>query len=162
MRLSSIMPATARPSIPSTTLSVATRAGFAQAAIEADHPGCVAMTLIGCGGDANPLRGPGNPVAAAHGRSIADEDRALHAARAMDRLPTLPAIAFQRLRLPFDTLPDARAARAALAGRRPARLQRVRSASQAQSRRAAPAATCPIRPSDREFRRQTVDGFLAG
>ena len=80
-------------------------AGYAQAAIETDHPGCVAMTLIGCGADANPLRRPATKVAAAHGRSIADEVNRLLSGPWID-LPTSPEVGFERFRLPFDTLPS--------------------------------------------------------
>jgi hypothetical protein len=77
-------------------------AGHAQAAIEADHPGCVALTLIGCGADANPTRFKG--AATAHGRAIADEvDRLLRGPWA--EVPAPPETAFERLTLPFDTLP---------------------------------------------------------
>ena len=79
-------------------------AGFAQAEIEARHPGCVALTLIGCGADANPA-GRINPRAAAdHGREIASEvDRLLGGAWVELSAPT--SVGFERLSLPFDTLP---------------------------------------------------------
>ena len=80
-------------------------AGYAQAAIEADHPGCVALTVIGCGADANPTRRLDPGAAAAHGRAIADEVEP-PAARALDRRsPRRPRSAFERFTLPFDTLP---------------------------------------------------------
>ena len=48
-------------------------AGYAQEAIEDDHPGAIALTLIGCGADANP-QGPARPRRRPrHGRAIADE-----------------------------------------------------------------------------------------
>lgn len=51
-------------------------AGYAQEALEKDHPGSVALISIGCGADANPSSGvTGDKVAAAagQGRQIADE-----------------------------------------------------------------------------------------
>lgn len=80
-------------------------AGYAQAAIEADHPGCIALTLIGCGADANPS-GRGTPkVASDHGRALADEfNRLLHGP--WEELPSPPAAAYERIALPFDTLPS--------------------------------------------------------
>lgn len=52
-------------------------AGFAQEAIEADHPGAVAIVTIGCGGDANPSPRGGIGLARQHGRTIAGEVRRL-------------------------------------------------------------------------------------
>jgi hypothetical protein len=79
-------------------------AGHAQEAIEADHPGCVAMTLIGCGADANPSRRLERGSAASHGRAVADEvNRLLRGAWA--GLDGPPEVGHERLALPFDTLP---------------------------------------------------------
>jgi len=80
-------------------------AGAAQRGIEADNPGCVAMTLLGCAGDANPKprQNPGD--AETHGRSLADE-----VARLMrgpwKPLSGPPAASLVRCELPFDALPD--------------------------------------------------------
>lgn len=79
-------------------------AGYAQEAIEADHPGAVALTVIGCGADANPTRRLVPGAAAAHGREIADELNRLLRGRWTD-LPCPPVAAFERFTLPFDTLP---------------------------------------------------------
>ena len=79
-------------------------AGYAQAAIEADHPGCVALTLIGCGADANPTRQFAPGAAVAHGRALADEVNRLLKGPWTD-LPGPPEVALERLTLPFDTLP---------------------------------------------------------
>ena len=43
-------------------------AGFAQEAIERDHPGAIALTLIGCGADANPESRVRPGAAPRHGR----------------------------------------------------------------------------------------------
>jgi putative membrane-bound dehydrogenase-like protein len=81
-------------------------AGYAQSAIEADHPGAIAMTVIGCGADANPTRRLAPGAAADHGRAIADEVNRLLAGPWRE-LPGPPAAAFERCALPFDTLPTA-------------------------------------------------------
>ncbi len=55
-------------------------AGYAQDFIQRSHPGAVALVSVGCGADANPLRGTGeaDATAAQHGREIAVEvDRLL-------------------------------------------------------------------------------------
>lgn len=80
-------------------------AGAAQQAIEADHPGCVALTVIGCGADANPARQNQPGAAAAHGRAVADEvNRLLQGPWAA--LPSRPpATAVEPIALPFDTPP---------------------------------------------------------
>ncbi len=79
-------------------------AGFAQAAIEADHPGAIALTVIGCGADANPMRRIEPTAAAEHGRALADEiNRLLKGAWVPLSGP--PQTAFERFALPFDTLP---------------------------------------------------------
>ncbi len=45
-------------------------AGYAQEFLERDNPGAIAMTLIGCGADANPNPRPGVEFAKQHGQSI--------------------------------------------------------------------------------------------
>ena len=47
-------------------------AGFAQAALEQDHPGIQAMFLMGCAGDQNPAPRGTAEYARQHGRSLAD------------------------------------------------------------------------------------------
>ncbi len=79
-------------------------AGYAQAAIEADHPGCVALTLIGCGADANPARRLAPGAAVDHGRALADEVNRLLMGAWTD-LPAPTEFDLERLSLPFDTLP---------------------------------------------------------
>ena len=80
-------------------------AGYAQEAIEADHPGCTAMTLIGCGADANPAQQFVAGAARAHGRSVAAEVGRLLSGK-WTGLPAAPEIALERINLPFDILPD--------------------------------------------------------
>ena len=79
-------------------------AGAAQKAIEEANPGCVALTLVGCGADSNPQpRGPAE-MAQNHGRALADEVARLLKG---DWKPISgpPETAFERFELPFDTLP---------------------------------------------------------
>jgi hypothetical protein len=80
-------------------------AGHAQADIEADHPGAIALTVVGCGGDANPLARTSREAAARHGRALADEVNRL-LARPMTPLELAPKCQFRRVRLPLDTPPD--------------------------------------------------------
>ncbi|WP_422927202.1 neutral/alkaline non-lysosomal ceramidase N-terminal domain-containing protein [Singulisphaera sp. PoT] len=79
-------------------------AGEAQEAIEANHPGAVAMVAIGCGADSNPMNRPGQEVARRHGCSIATEvDRLLKGT--FTPLNSAPKGKVARVPLPFDTLP---------------------------------------------------------
>jgi hypothetical protein len=80
-------------------------AGHAQAGIEADHPGAIALTVIGCGGDANPLGRTSREAAARHGRALADEVNRLLTGP-MTPLSLAPRCQFRRVRLPLDTPPD--------------------------------------------------------
>lgn len=87
-------------------------AGFAQSMMEADHPGAVAMTLIGCGADANPKgRDAGQvggksamDVAETHGRSLADEVKRLLKTD-LKPLNGVPTATLARIALPFDKIP---------------------------------------------------------
>ena len=88
-------------------------AGYAQEAIEADHPGAIALTVIGCGADANPTPRVAPGAAAAHGQAIADEvnrllkgpwtslasppSRAVRAGSAFPSTPCRPARSSRRL-----------------------------------------------------------------
>jgi putative membrane-bound dehydrogenase-like protein len=58
---------------PETNLIHGDWAGCAQEFIEADHPGVIAMTAIGCGADANPQPRTGIDFAKQNGRALADE-----------------------------------------------------------------------------------------
>ena len=81
-------------------------AGYAQEYIETDHPGCIAMTSIGCGADSNPVRAKERSVELSkeHGREIADEFKRLMNGD-WKGLSGPPATSFKRLTLDFDTLP---------------------------------------------------------
>ncbi len=79
-------------------------AGEARDAIEADHPGAIALVLIGCGGDANPRDRTGQAVARRHGRSIGDEVTRLLKGP-ITPLETPPVGRLARIKLSFDTLP---------------------------------------------------------
>src|SRR5579864_5834858 len=79
-------------------------AGYAQRAIERDHPGAMALTVIGCGADANPRERGKRDDAERHGRAIAEEVNRL-LTQSMEPLASAPVGRFKRVRLPFDTLP---------------------------------------------------------
>ncbi len=83
-------------------------AGYAQAAIEAEHPGAIALITIGCGADANPNpRGGGDfglRFARLHGEELAAEVGRLISGPGQ-ALNGLPATAERRFSLPFQTLP---------------------------------------------------------
>jgi neutral ceramidase len=79
-------------------------AGFAQEALERDHPGAVALITIGCGADANPRpRGGadfGLALARQHGESIAEEVRRLLNGQ-WTPLAGTPVAGMRRIELPF-------------------------------------------------------------
>ncbi|SIO65583.1 putative membrane-bound dehydrogenase domain-containing protein [Singulisphaera sp. GP187] len=89
-------------------------AGSAQEAIEHDHPGAIALTVVGCGADSNPLKRLAADGAQVNGRAIADEVNRLvklasnakpgespwHSLEA----PPVPSPRAE-VKLPFDTLP---------------------------------------------------------
>ncbi|HEV3165454.1 MAG TPA: neutral/alkaline non-lysosomal ceramidase N-terminal domain-containing protein, partial [Isosphaeraceae bacterium] len=79
-------------------------AGDAQEAIERDHPGAIALVVIGCGADANPVGRVSRDAARRHGRAIGDEVNRLLQTSLLP-LNTPPVGRFQRIKVPFDTLP---------------------------------------------------------
>ena len=79
-------------------------AGYAQAALERDFPGAVAMTLIGCGGECNPFPMKTIADAQAHGQAIAQAVKN-RLALPLTTLPGLPECRSRVIALPFDTLP---------------------------------------------------------
>ncbi len=78
--------------------------GYAQAALERDHPGAVALISIGCGADANPSPRGKLENAQAHGDEIAAEVRRLLALPSK-ALTKLPEGKLKRIQLDFDPLP---------------------------------------------------------
>jgi hypothetical protein len=81
-------------------------AGDAQEAIEAAFPGSIALTVIGCGGDANPAGRTSLDAARRHGRSIADEVARVFEHGDLAPLAGPPEVRARRVALPFDTLPS--------------------------------------------------------
>ncbi len=81
-------------------------AGHAQAEIEADFPGAIAMTVIGCGADANPTkpRGQSEESCRIHGRGIADEVKRLFAGP-MVSLNEFPVTKLRKFRLALESAP---------------------------------------------------------
>jgi hypothetical protein len=78
-------------------------AGFAQAAIEAKHPGTVALFWTGCGADANPLPRGKVEQARAYGEQLARAVLATKTAALKGQLTTR----YQEIELPFGALPTA-------------------------------------------------------
>ncbi len=79
-------------------------AGYAQEAIERDHPGAIALVAIGCGADANPAPRNTYENARQHGEAIATEIKRLLAQPLTPLVGTI-SCRTQRIELPFDTLP---------------------------------------------------------
>ena len=79
-------------------------AGYAQEEIEKDHAGAVALTVIGCGADANPTRRLEPGAARDHGRAIADEVNRL-LPLAWKSLSGDPIGALERIKLELGPLP---------------------------------------------------------
>ncbi len=78
--------------------------GYAQAGIERDHPGALALISIGCGADANPSPRGKLEHAQAHGDAIAAEVKRLLALPTQP-LTELPDGKIKRFTLDFDPLP---------------------------------------------------------
>lgn len=83
-------------------------AGYAQAAIQRNHPGAIALVSIGCGSDSNPSSGvTGDNIAAAaeQGAQIADEvDRLLQ--RPLKPISGAISTTLKNIELPLNALPD--------------------------------------------------------
>ena len=103
-------------------------AGFAQEAIQDALPGVTALITIGCGADANPesrmMPMPDGKeevfstrlaYAKAHGEALAEEVQRLLKSDAKP-LTSVPTGAFERVNLPFDTLPTREEWEARVAG----------------------------------------------
>ncbi len=80
-------------------------AGFAQAYLEAKHPGATALFWTGCGADANPLPRSKVELCQKYGRELAD---AVEGVLAGKLTPVEGAFAarYALVELPLDTLPD--------------------------------------------------------
>lgn len=78
--------------------------GCAQAALERDHPGAIALISIGCGADANPTPRGKVELAEAYGRALADEVNRLLTLPPRP-LTQLPAGKIKRFALDFDPHP---------------------------------------------------------
>ncbi|MHB8520666.1 MAG: neutral/alkaline non-lysosomal ceramidase N-terminal domain-containing protein [Limisphaerales bacterium] len=79
-------------------------AGYAQADLESDNPGAIALVAIGCGADANPQPRGKLELAAQHGRELASEaDRVLTGGVTILRGKL--TCRFKVIDLPFDPLP---------------------------------------------------------
>jgi putative membrane-bound dehydrogenase-like protein len=88
-------------------------AGSAQLALEADHPGAIALVAIGCGADQNPNKRGTPDIADSQGREIANEVKRLFGGP-WKELSTPPTARTKHIELDFDKLPT-RAEWAALA-----------------------------------------------
>jgi hypothetical protein len=93
-------------------------AGFAQADLEARHPGAVALFWIGCGADANPLPRSKVELCQRYGRELADSvDGVLNGS--MQTVSGSMTARYDLVELPLDALPSKEVlARQALAGDR--------------------------------------------
>ncbi len=79
-------------------------AGYAQEYLEAEHPGAIVLTAIGCGADANPSPRPGLELAQRHGREFADAvDHSL--VRTTTPLRGKLECRIKEIELPLDTPP---------------------------------------------------------
>jgi hypothetical protein len=79
-------------------------AGFAQADVEAAHPGATALFMIGCGGDQNPEPRRSLELARQHGKKLAMAvDAALGATQRPVHGPLRRVL--EEIALPFDTAP---------------------------------------------------------
>ena len=79
-------------------------AGYAQEAVEHDHPGCVALASVGCGADSNPssgVKGDKIELAQDQGRQIGDEVKRLLGGK-LQSLTAKPDARYDRLDLALD------------------------------------------------------------
>ena len=80
-------------------------AGYAQEAVEHDHPGCVALASVGCGADSNPSSGvKGDKIDAAQeqGRQIGHEVKRLLSGK-LTAITARPDVRYDRLDLALAT-----------------------------------------------------------
>jgi hypothetical protein len=79
--------------------------GYAMAALEASHPGSVALFVQGCGGDANPLPRGGEEIAAMHGKLLAEAVEQV-LSRKMEALRGTLRAAYDTVDVSFQSVPD--------------------------------------------------------
>jgi putative membrane-bound dehydrogenase-like protein len=79
-------------------------AGYAQEYLERDHPGAIAMTVMGCGADSNPAPRPGVDFAKRHGQEIASVVDEL-SFKKLTPLRGKLECRTKQISLPLDTLP---------------------------------------------------------
>ena len=79
-------------------------AGYAQEAIEREHPGAIALVAIGCGADSNPTPRNTYENARQHGEAIGTEVKRLLSGPLSPLLGRI-SCRTQPIELPFDTLP---------------------------------------------------------
>ena len=79
-------------------------AGYANEGIETKHPGCTALTTIGCGADCNPEPRGTLELAREHGRAIVAEVERLLGGK-LTPLPNAPSASMKTVKLPFAELP---------------------------------------------------------
>ena len=77
--------------------------GYAQEALEAAHPGAIALVALGCAGDANPEPRSAFELARKHGREVAGVVDGLLTNSTLR--PVSGKLACRQINLPFDTLP---------------------------------------------------------
>lgn len=80
-------------------------AGYAQEFLEKEHPGAVALTIIGCGADANPAPRPGVDYAKQHGHEISAKVEEL-LTRELTPLHGKLHCHTKQIVLPFDKIPS--------------------------------------------------------
>jgi hypothetical protein len=81
--------------------------GYAQQALEANHPDCVAMFFAGCGADQNPLPRRSVELAKHYGRRLANAVDAVLLTTQMQPLEAELTTRYREIDLPLGTLPTA-------------------------------------------------------
>jgi hypothetical protein len=89
-------------------------AGFAQADIEAKHPGAVALFWIGCGADANPLPRSKVELCEKYGRDLADAVEGVLSSGKLTPVTGPCAARYEEIVVPLDELPSKEKLAAAL------------------------------------------------
>ncbi len=79
--------------------------GDAQVAIEANHPGAIALVAQGCAGDADPDQRGTLAISKQHGQTIAKEVERLLGTPLVG-LTAPPKVVVKKIQLPYDRVPD--------------------------------------------------------